>query len=168
VQTVRLTSGELLDHLNIARFADSALGENFQNKLAESVVRKWYGAHTEADSLVRRGKPELLSRLAGADLLFGGGFRPDGSFLPNSGADTLEGGDVFVFNKGDSYDTVWDFNAAEGDKVRIDPALAGSFTEFQSRLSGFTFEGADFTVFLSADGSRPTHHEGHRAHGLDG
>jgi hypothetical protein len=36
--------------------------------------------------------------------------------------------------------------------VRIDPALAGSFAEFQSRLSGFSFEGADFTVFLSADG----------------
>ena len=36
--------------------------------------------------------------------------------------------------------------------MRIDPALAGSFAEFQSHLCGFTFEGADFTVFLSADG----------------
>jgi hypothetical protein len=50
------------------------------------------------------------------------------------------------------YDTVWDFSVAEGDKVRIDPALAGSFAEFQSRLSGFSFDGADFAVFLSADG----------------
>ena len=64
---------------------------------------------------------------------------------------------MFVFNKGDSYDTVWDFSAAEGDKVRIDPALAGSFAEFQSHLSGFTFEGADFTVFLSADGLDQRH-----------
>jgi hypothetical protein len=30
---------------------------------------------------------------------------------------------VFVFNKDDSYDTVWDFNASEGDKIRLDPAL---------------------------------------------
>jgi len=72
-----------------------------------------------------------------------------------TGFDYLYGGaeaDVFVFNKGDSYDTVWDFSAAEGDKVRIDPALAGSFAEFQSHLSGFTFDGVEFTVFLSADG----------------
>ena len=41
---------------------------------------------------------------------------------------------------------------SQRDKVRIDPALAGSFAEFQSRLSGFSFDGADFTVFLSADG----------------
>jgi hypothetical protein len=27
--------------------------------------------------------------------------------------------DVFVFNKGDSYDTVWNFSAAEGDKIRL-------------------------------------------------
>ena len=86
---------------------------------------------------------DTLLGQAGADTIGGG-----------TGFDYLYGGteaDVFVC-KGDSYDTVWDFNAAEGDKVRIDPALAGSFTEFQSRLSGFTSEGADFTVFLSADG----------------
>jgi hypothetical protein len=61
--------------------------------------------------------------------------------------------DAFVFDRGDSFDTIWDFSAAEGDKVRIDPALAGSFAQFQSHLSGFTSNGADFTVFLSADGT---------------
>jgi hypothetical protein len=35
--------------------------------------------------------------------------------------------------------TVWDFSAAERDKLRINPALAASFAEFQSRLSGFNF-----------------------------
>ena len=68
------------------------------------------------------------------------------TLLGQDGADTIGGGtgfdylyggaeaDLFVFNKGDSYDTVRDFSVAEGDKLRIDPALAGSFAEFQSRL----------------------------------
>jgi hypothetical protein len=56
---------------------------------------------------------------------------------------------VFVFNKGDSYDTVWDFSAAEGDKIRLDPALVGSFAEFQSHLSGFTFEGCSSPRMVS-------------------
>ena len=47
---------------------------------------------------------------------------------------------------------MWDFNAAEGDTLGIDPALASSFAEFQSRLSGFSFGSVDFTVFTSADG----------------
>ena len=114
---------------------------------------------------------DVINADAGDDYVEGGlgnnsvsGGADNDTLLGQAGADTIGGGtgfdylyggaeaDVFVFNKGDSYDTVWDFSAAEGDKVRIDPALAGSFAEFQSRLSGFTFDGADFTVFLSADG----------------
>jgi hypothetical protein len=54
---------------------------------------------------------------------------------------------VFVFNRGDSYDTVWDFNAAEGDRIRLDPAFGVStLADLQSHLSGFTFDGADYTV----------------------
>jgi hypothetical protein len=26
---------------------------------------------------------------------------------------------IFVFNKGDSYDTVWNLSASEGDKIRF-------------------------------------------------
>jgi Ca2+-binding RTX toxin-like protein len=114
---------------------------------------------------------DLINGDAGDDYAEGGlgndaisGGADNDTLLGQAGADTIGGGagfdylygglgaDVFVFNKGDSYDTVWDFSAAEGDKLRIDPALAGSFAEFQNRLSGFNFEGADFTVFLSADG----------------
>src|SRR5215217_1756650 len=98
----------------------------------------------------------------GNDTISGGA--DNDTLLGQAGADTIGGGtgfdylyggagaDVFVFGKGDSYDTVWDFSAAQGDKVSIDPALAATFEEFRSRLSGFSFEGADFTVFLSADG----------------
>ena len=96
------------------------------------------------DSISGGADNDTLLGQAGADTIGGG-----------SGFDYLYGGagpDVFVFNKGDSYDTVWDFSVAEGDKVRIDPALVASFSDFQSRLSGFTFNGDDFTVFLSADG----------------
>jgi hypothetical protein len=35
----------------IARFVDSPYGENFQNKLAEDVVRKWFGGQELADSI---------------------------------------------------------------------------------------------------------------------
>jgi serralysin len=96
------------------------------------------------DSISGGADNDTLLGQAGADTIGGG-----------TGFDYLYGGadaDVFAFNKGDSFDTVWDFSAAEGDKLRIDPALAGSFTAFQSRLSGFNFNGDDFTVFLSADG----------------
>jgi Ca2+-binding RTX toxin-like protein len=80
---------------------------------------------------------------AGADLITGG-----------AGFDYLYGGagaDIFVFRKGDSYDSVWDFSAAEGDKLRLDPALGvDTFAEFQAKLAGlgagFTHEGAAYTV----------------------
>jgi hypothetical protein len=45
----------------------------------------------------------------------------DGEFAPAEEAIAGTEADVFVFNKGDSFDTVWDFSAAQGDKVRIDP-----------------------------------------------
>ena len=111
------------------------------------------------DSISGGADNDTLLGQAGADTIGGG-----------TGFDYLYGGaeaDVFVFNKGDSYDTVWDFSAAEGDKVRIDPALAGSFAEFQSRLSGFSFDGRGLHGVPLRRWSRPTHHQGHRAHGLD-
>jgi Ca2+-binding RTX toxin-like protein len=72
---------------------------------------------------------------AGFDYLYGGG-----------------GPDVFVFNRGDSYDNVWDFSAGEGDKVRLDPAFGISTeADLQSRLSGFTYEGVAYTVISFAE-----------------
>jgi len=53
---------------------------------------------------------------------------------------------VFAFNKGDSYDTLWDFSATEGDKIRLDPAFMASLADLQGHLSGFTFEGAEYSV----------------------
>ena len=67
-----------------------------------------------------------------------------------SGFDYLYGGagaGVFCFGKGDSFDTVWDFSAAEGDKIRLDPAFGiVTLADLQSHLSGFAFEGANYTV----------------------
>jgi hypothetical protein len=52
-----------------------------------------------------------------------------------------------VFSRGDSYDTVWDFSAAEGDKIRLDPAFGiATLADLQPHLTGFTFDGADYTV----------------------
>jgi hypothetical protein len=39
---------------------------------------------------------------------------------------------VFAFNKGDSYDTLWDFSATEGDKIRLDPAFMASLADLQA------------------------------------
>ena len=94
---------------------------------------------------------------AGSDSISGGA--DNDTLLGQDGADTVGGGsgfdylyggagaDVFVFNRGDSYDTVWDFNAAEGDRIRLDPAFGiATLADLQSHLSGFTFDGADYTV----------------------
>ena len=59
---------------------------------------------------------------------------------------------VGVFNKGDSYDTIWDFSTAEGDKIRLDPAFGiATLADLQSHLSGFSFEGAEYTVISFPD-----------------
>src|SRR5215203_3573892 len=72
-----------------------------------------------------------------------------------TGFDYLYGGaeaDVFVFNRGDSFDTVWDFSAAEGDKVRLDPAFGiSTLADLQAHLSGFTLDGADYSVISFPD-----------------
>src|SRR5215207_9984760 len=86
------------------------------------------------------------------------------TLLGQGGADTIGGGtgfdylyggaeaDVFVFNRGDSFDTVWDFSAAEGDKVRLDPAFGiSTLADLQAHLSGFTLDGADYSVISFPD-----------------
>jgi Ca2+-binding RTX toxin-like protein len=98
----------------------------------------------------------------GDDVIFGGGSTRNDAL--NDGADVIAGGagfdyifggtgaDVFVFRQFDSYDTVWDFSAAEGDKLRLDPAFGiTTLADFTSRLGGFTFEGVDYTFFSFAD-----------------
>ena len=124
--------------------ARSISAPSSQRRAASSTLRYLSRAGLGNNSISGGADNDTLLGQDGADAIGGG-----------TGFDYLYGGaeaDVFVFNKGDSYDTVWDFSAAEGDKLRINPALAGSFAEVQNRLSGFNFEGADFTVFLSADG----------------
>jgi Ca2+-binding RTX toxin-like protein len=84
----------------------------------------------DADTLLADAGNDVISGGAGFDYLYGG-----------------LGADLFVFKKGDSYDNVWDFSAAQGDRLRLDPALGvDTFAEFQARLTGFTFEGAAYTV----------------------
>ena len=97
---------------------------------------------------------DILLGGAGNDTLLG---RSDNDTVGGgTGFDYLYGGlgaDVFVFSSGDSYDTVWDFSAAAGDRIRLDPSLGiASFADLQSHLSGFNFEGADYTVISFAGG----------------
>jgi Ca2+-binding RTX toxin-like protein len=87
------------------------------------------GGH-DADTLLGDAGNDVINGGAGFDYLYGGA-----------------GADLFVFRRGDSYDSVWDFSAAQGDKLRLDPALGvDTFAEFQAKLSGFTYEGAAYTV----------------------
>jgi Ca2+-binding RTX toxin-like protein len=99
----------------------------------------------------------------GVDTIFGDS--DDDTLLGQAGNDAIAGGrgfdylwggagaDSFVFTEGDSYDAVWDFSAAEGDKLKLDPAFGvATLTAFKAALSGFTHEGADYSVFASADG----------------
>jgi Ca2+-binding RTX toxin-like protein len=51
----------------------------------------------------------------GDDFLFGGDFNPDGSFVPNSGDDTLDGGD--------GNDGLWGADGNEGTGIRNRPRL---------------------------------------------
>jgi Ca2+-binding RTX toxin-like protein len=79
------------------------------------------------DTLLGQHGNDFLNGGAGFDYLYGG-------------ADA----DTFSFRRGDSYDTAWDFSAAEGDKLRIDPATGvTNFAQFQALLTGFAFDAGD-------------------------
>ncbi len=74
----------LMDYTSgVARFVDSAVGENFQGKLAEAVVSAWFNG-------LRQGTGLTLTGATGADRL-NGGYHHD-MLRGLSGNDTLDGG----------------------------------------------------------------------------
>jgi Ca2+-binding RTX toxin-like protein len=84
----------------------------------------------DSDSLFGDAGNDLMAGGSGFDYIYGG-----------AGADT------FDFNVGDSFDSVWDFSAADGDKLRLDPAFGvADFAAFEALLTGFESGGVDYTV----------------------
>ena len=84
------------------------------------------------DSLFGEGGNDRIRGGAGFDYIYGG-----------------SGADLFEFHKGDSFDTIWDFNPAEGDRISFGSdifSVLDGFDYFKSLLTGFSFDGAEYTV----------------------
>jgi Ca2+-binding RTX toxin-like protein len=161
-----LSGGDAADFLFGGDF--SAVDGSFLPNSGDDLLNGGAGA----DGLWGFDQNDAINGEAGNDYIEGGlgsdviaAGADNDTMLGQDGADTMLGGvgfdyiyggagaDVFSFRKGDSYDSVWDFSAAEGDKLRLDPAFGVTgLADFQSRLTGFVFEGAAYTVFTSVDG----------------
>lgn len=101
-----ITGGNGNDQLYGGARADTLRGDNGNDQL--------YGG-TGADSLHGGNGNDMLDGGADNDILAGG-----------NGQDTLIGGsgaDIFVFGKGGGPDVVVDFNAAEGDRIRLEDGV---------------------------------------------
>ena len=112
---------------------------------------------------------DILTGDADDDIMYGGAGADDvnggtgnDSILGDAGNDTMTAGsgfdyiyggtgaDLFAYRVGDFVDNIWDFSAAEGDKLRLDPAFGVTdVNDFKSRLTGFQSGGVDFSVFTS-------------------
>jgi cyclophilin family peptidyl-prolyl cis-trans isomerase len=103
-----------------------------QGEAGDDYIEGGLGADTldggaDADTILAQAGADIVTGGAGFDYLYGGA-----------------GADIFDFNKGDSYDTAWDFAAPEGDKLRLDPALGiATFDQFKAALTGFSFDAGD-------------------------
>jgi Ca2+-binding RTX toxin-like protein len=105
---------------------------------------------------------DYLEGGAGHDVVLGGA--DNDTVLADAGSDWVHGGagfdylyggagaDTFAFRRGDSYDTIWDFSAAENDHLHVDRALgAQSFGELQARMTGYSYGGHAFTEIFFAE-----------------
>jgi len=84
------------------------------------------------DSLFGEGGNDRIRGGVGFDYMYGG-----------------SGADLFEFHRGDSYDTIWDFNPTEGDRISFGSdifSVLDDFNDFRSLLSGFSFDGSEYTV----------------------
>ena len=107
----------------------------------------------------------------GNDAISGGA--DNDKLLGQAGADTIGGGigfdylyggagvDVFVFNKGDSFDTVWDFSAAEATRSGSTGLRRRDARRSPEPPLGLHIRGADYTVITSPT-RRQAHHQRHR------
>jgi Ca2+-binding RTX toxin-like protein len=89
------------------------------------------------------GKSETLVGSSGTDLIDGGA--GNDVIIGGVGNDTLTGGkgaDTFVFGDRSQYDTITDFNAAEGDTIVFGSDALGA----QSLYSGQLYDGLSFDV----------------------
>jgi Ca2+-binding RTX toxin-like protein len=113
------------------------------------------------DILTGSGGDDYIEGNDGDDVIEG--VDGDDTILAGPGADILAGGqgfdylyggagaDTFILRNTDRADAIWDFNPGEGDQLLLDPFLqVTSFADFRSKLTGFVFEGADYTVFTVA------------------
>lgn len=98
------------------------------------------------DEILGRAGNDSLAGGAGNDELYGG----DGNdtLTGGLGNDTLHGGlgaDVFVFASG--RDEIEDFNAAQGDRIRLDPGLG--VANFAALMARATSVGGGDDVLIS-------------------
>ena len=117
------------------------------------------------DRLVGTDGPDYISGLAGNDSLIGGA--GDDFLAGGLGKDTLTGGagaDVFVFDAAlvKNIDRVTDFNAGEGDLIRLDDGVFTRFAGVQITVSNLVvasgksakaLDGDDFLIFDRSKGA---------------
>jgi Ca2+-binding RTX toxin-like protein len=115
-------SGDLIEGRRRKRVCRGGRGNDIVNGGADS------------DTFLGDAGNDLVNGGAGFDYLYGGA-----------------GGDVFVFRRGDSYDSVGFLGRRRRPAAARSRAWGGHLRRVQAKLAGFTYEGAADTVL----GSRP-------------
>jgi serralysin len=110
--------------------ADSLLGGQGNDLIASHAGASLVAGNIGADTLFGGTGPDTLRGGQGDDSIAGGSGNEQ--IWGDLGNDTLRGGagaDTFHLRVGDGQDVVVDFNAAEGDRVQLDPGV--TYTETQ-------------------------------------
>ena len=131
----------------IARFVDSPYGENFQGKLAETVIREWYSGNRQGQGLDWQGS-------ANADRLIGGYHHDKLKGL--GGNDVLDGGqglDVAIFSGNRASYQVAHANGAitvtdtQANRDGVDSAISIERLQFADGTLAFDTSGAAGQVY---------------------
>ncbi|MBP2314666.1 M10 family metallopeptidase C-terminal domain-containing protein [Azospirillum soli] len=153
-----LYAGRDRDTLYGGRDGDALFGNDDADRLHGDDGNDRLFGNTGADVLLGNMGADTLYGGRDNDTLYGGRdddwlFGDEGNdvLFGDLGADTLTGGagtDLFVFAAGSGQDTVTDFSAAEGDRIRLQGGLTYTLSANGAGNAVITFSGGDSVTLL--------------------